>query len=106
MVPVVQATRTVTFFRMKPGHLLLPGRLLCGDVRLADIGIPARVLEEVAPRTFANRPSLWQSAYPWPKPRRRTSTRAGMPSSCRVPPKAPAPPGSVRAVRCASAPVS
>jgi len=63
---VVQATRTATFFRMKPGHLLLPGRLLCGEVRLADIGIPARVLEEVAPRTSANRPSLWQSAYTAP----------------------------------------
>ena len=64
--PVVQATRTATFFRMKPGHLLLPGRLLCGEVRLADIGIPARVLEEVAPRTSANRPSLWQPAYTAP----------------------------------------
>jgi NAD(P)H-hydrate epimerase len=65
--PVVQATRTVTFFRLKPGHLLLPGRLLCGEVELVDIGIPAKVLEEVAPRAFANRPALWQAAYPWPK---------------------------------------
>ncbi len=63
---VVQATRTVTFFRMKPCHLLLPGRRLCGNVRVADIGIPARVLEEVAPQTFANRPSLWQPAYAAP----------------------------------------
>jgi NAD(P)H-hydrate epimerase len=52
---------------MKPGHLLLPGRTLCGEVRLADIGIPERVLEEIAPRTFLNRASLWQSSYPWPR---------------------------------------
>jgi NAD(P)H-hydrate epimerase len=65
--PVVQATRTVTFFRMKPGHLLLPGRRLCGDVRLADIGIPERVLQEIGPRNFVNRPSLWQPSYPWPR---------------------------------------
>ena len=64
---VVQATRTITFFRLKPGHLLLPGRSLCGEVRVADIGIAERVLEEIAPQTFANRPTLWLPHFPRPR---------------------------------------
>lgn len=64
----VRATATVTFFRRKPGHLLLPGRLHCGDVAVSDIGIAADVLADIRPATFLNRPALWRDAFPMPKP--------------------------------------
>jgi hydroxyethylthiazole kinase-like uncharacterized protein yjeF len=54
-----QAALTVTFFRAKPGHYLLPGRSLCGELAVCDIGLPARVLDEVRPRLFLNGPWLW-----------------------------------------------
>lgn len=60
----VEAARTITFVRRKPGHLLLPGRLVCGQVDVADIGMPESIVADIAPHTFANHPDLWRVHLP------------------------------------------
>ncbi|MEM8700563.1 MAG: NAD(P)H-hydrate dehydratase [Pseudomonadota bacterium] len=62
----LKSRATVTFFRKKPGHVLFPGRALCGHTRVADIGIEAATLDEIGPDTFTNAPDLWIGAWPVP----------------------------------------
>jgi NAD(P)H-hydrate epimerase len=71
----VEAVLTVTFFRKKPGHLLLPGRLLCGEVAVTDIGTPSSVLDRILPTSFENDPALWLADLPRPLPGANKYTR-------------------------------
>ena len=70
-----QADLTITFFRRKPAHLLYPGRGLCGEVYVADIGIPEAVLDEIAPRQWENTPTLWEQGFPLLSPGSHKYTR-------------------------------
>lgn len=63
-VGAVPCALTVTCFRKKPGHLLQPGRSLCGELIVADIGTPASVFEQILLNTFENDPVLWADQLP------------------------------------------
>ncbi|MDJ0612720.1 MAG: NAD(P)H-hydrate epimerase [Rhizobiaceae bacterium] len=62
----IRADHTVTFFRKKPGHLLCPGRVYCGEVHLKQIGIDKSVLSNSGLEGLENQPGIWQKTYPLP----------------------------------------
>ncbi|MCF6327750.1 MAG: NAD(P)H-hydrate dehydratase [Devosiaceae bacterium] len=55
----IKADLTITFFCKKPGHILLPGRHLCGPVKIVDIGIKNEVLDQIDINNFENLPGIW-----------------------------------------------
>ncbi len=59
-----RADHTVTFMTRKPGHVLLPGRKLCGRVEVHDIGIPWRIVMQQAGQASMNAPAAWAAALP------------------------------------------
>lgn len=55
---------TVTFFRKKPAHVLMPGMDQCGLVSVADIGIPDEAIEKTGFAAMENCPPLWVDDVP------------------------------------------
>jgi NAD(P)H-hydrate epimerase len=58
----VACALTVTFFRLKPAHVLTPSRALCGEVLCADIGVPEATLNGLGVQAWENHPAAW---WPW-----------------------------------------
>lgn len=54
--------QTVTFFRPKTAHLSITGRRYCGDIRVAEIGVPRGVLRQLGVKQWRNGPTLWRDA--------------------------------------------
>ena len=56
-----KADLTVTFHRKKPAHVIEPGRGLCGEVVVGDIGLTSSPT-----MLFENHPDHWAGEMPWP----------------------------------------
>ncbi len=71
----IRATYSVTFFRARPGHYLLPGRIYTGKLYVKDIGIPDKFLPPIT--YYLNTPSLWEASLKVPQPSDHKYTRGG-----------------------------
>ena len=60
----VKATSCVTFFRYKPGHLLMPGSEHCGKNSLHQIGIESSILSQIEIVAIQNTKSFWSEKFP------------------------------------------
>ena len=100
----VNATRTVTFFRRKTGHLLLPGRLHCGAGRGQPTSeFPTVCSATIKPQTFANAPATLGRVVSAAWIRRATNTRAVMRSSFQADRRPPGQRAWPRAALCGRA---
>jgi NAD(P)H-hydrate epimerase len=57
----LHASMTVTFFRKKLGHVIMPGLAYSGPTAIHDIGIKRGVLETTGIAAYENHPFLWQN---------------------------------------------
>lgn len=61
----IRATYTVTFFRARLGHYLLPGREYRGELFVKDLGLPDALLPPTS--SHLNSPSLWNDSLKDPQ---------------------------------------
>lgn len=80
--PCFRADHTVTFFRKKPGHLLYPGRAMCGQLHVADIGISERILLDIKPKLFENNLGLFAKNLPQSAPQTHKYARGAVGVFC------------------------
>lgn len=62
------AALTVAFVRKKPAHVLYPGRDLCGEIVVVDIGASDEIVAAQGVNLIENSDALWAAHFPWPKP--------------------------------------
>ncbi|WP_417493019.1 NAD(P)H-hydrate dehydratase [Maricaulis sp.] len=62
----LRADLTVSFHCRKPAHCLEPSASRCGEVVIADIGIPDSWRDSVTPVARVNEPALWREALRMP----------------------------------------
>lgn len=60
----VEADHSITFFRAKPGHLLMPGRVHAGRIHIVDIGIKPAVLKTIKPQVELNSRAIFSNFMP------------------------------------------
>ena len=62
MGTAIKASQTCSFHRPKQGHYLYPGRDMCGELNIENIGIPARVNNQILSKQHINTPDLWRDS--------------------------------------------
>lgn len=60
----IKANSTITFTLPKIAHIITPSNEYCGELKVANIGIPQSVVDGLNIRTFINSPTLWKEQLP------------------------------------------
>lgn len=79
--PCVEAGATITFNFKKIGHVIVPGRYLCGgnsNIVVSDIGVPNKAFSAINPQDSENIPDFWGSNFPFSGPQTHKYGRGHM----------------------------